>query len=95
MVLSFSGCFVWLAGSLATVTATLDKGDPGGGYVHTRRYQSGSLTVLISIVFWVTDNMGCAASARIAKATLFRARRTTNRRRIMATGNPVSAFDFI
>ena len=61
MVLSFSGCFVWLASSLATVTATLDKGDPGGGYVHTRRYQSGSLTVLISIVFWVTDNMGCAA----------------------------------
>ena len=61
MVLSFSGCFVWLAGSLATVTAARDKGDPGGGYVHTRRYQSGSLTVLISIVFWVTDNMGCAS----------------------------------
>ena len=58
MVLSFSGCFVWLAFSLAALVVELD-GRSGTGDIATRRYQQASLTVVIAIVAWVADNLGC------------------------------------
>jgi len=57
MVLGFSGCFVWLACSLAGVCTTLDK-QAGGCYYRTR-YQYASLTVVLAIASWVTDNLAC------------------------------------
>ena len=61
MVLGFSGCFIWLASSLASVCADLDKRAGDSGYVCTRRYQSAALAVLLAICSWVTDNLGCQA----------------------------------
>ena len=60
MVLGFSGCFIWLASSLASVCATLDE-RAAGGYVFTRRYQYAALAVLLAIISWVLDNLGCQA----------------------------------
>jgi hypothetical protein len=60
MVLGFSGCFIWLAFSLAPLCSELDQRG-GGGYVHTRHYQSAALAVLVAILSWVTDNLGCSA----------------------------------
>jgi len=60
MVLGFSGCFIWLAFSLAPLCAQLDQ-RAGGNYAFTRRYQSAGLAVLIAILSWVTDNLGCQA----------------------------------
>ena len=61
MVLGFSGCFVWLAFSLAAICAQLDTRDGGNGFFYTRRYQYASLTVTLAIVAWVTDNLTCRA----------------------------------
>ena len=60
MVLGFSSCFVWLSYSLATVCARLDAWAGGSAFYYTRRYQWASLTVLLAICAWVTDNLGCA-----------------------------------
>lgn len=60
MVLSFSGCFVWLAFSLAPLCSSLDSQRAGGAdYPYTRIYQSAALAVLVSILSWVTDNLAC------------------------------------
>jgi len=62
MVLGFSSCFVWLAFSLAPLCNQLDQRAAGGGsvkYFYTRRYQSAGLAVLVAILSWVTDNLGC------------------------------------
>ena len=61
MVLGFAGCFVWLAFSLATICAQLDARVGGSAFLYTRRYQYASLTVLVAIVAWVTDNLSCRA----------------------------------
>ena len=58
--LSFSSCFVWLAFSLAPLCAQLDQ-RAGGDHFYTRRYQNAALAVLVAILSWVTDNLGCRA----------------------------------
>lgn len=59
MVLGFSGCFVWLAYSFASLCTELDK--RAGGWHFTIRCQRASLTVIVSIVAWITDNLACKA----------------------------------
>ena len=61
MVIGFSGCFVWLAYSLAEICTNLDVLAGGSVFYYTRHYQYASLTVLLSIVAWVTDNLACRA----------------------------------
>mmetsp|Transcript_52579 Transcript_52579/g.87275 ORF Transcript_52579/g.87275 Transcript_52579/m.87275 type:complete len:303 (+) Transcript_52579:3-911(+) len=58
MVLCFSGCFIWLAFSLAPLCTQLDQ-RAGDGYVYTRRYEYAALAVLVAILSWVIDNLGC------------------------------------
>ena len=60
MVLGFSGCFVWLAYSLAALSTELDK-RAGRGWLFTSLYQRASLTVVLAIVAWITDNLACKA----------------------------------
>lgn len=57
MVLGFSGCFLWLAFSGAPLCSQLDE--KCAGYRYTRRYQYTALTVVVAILAWVTDNLGC------------------------------------
>ena len=86
VVLGFSGCFIWLAYSLAPLCHLLDEGAAGKGklsgnlpgrrvrvadgdgagepahrerHLFTRRYKSAALAVLVAILSWVTDNLGC------------------------------------
>ena len=61
MVLSFSGCFVWLAFSLAAMCAQLDERSGNASFLFTRRYQAASLVVLLAITAWVLDNLTCGA----------------------------------
>lgn len=61
MVLSFSGCFVWLAFSLAAMCARLDACSGNDSYLFTRRYQSASLVVVLAITAWVSENLTCGA----------------------------------
>jgi len=59
MVLGFSGCFVWLACSLAALCAGLDERCRGCFF--TSRYKRASLTVVLALGAWITDNIACNA----------------------------------
>lgn len=57
MILCFAGCFIWLAASLAGISARLDN------LQNTHKfgvfYHRASLAVLAAIVSWVLDNLAC------------------------------------
>ena len=65
MVLAFSGCFVWLAFSLAAICTSLDAREyarsGSTAFLYTRRYQGASLTVVLAITAWVCDNLTCGS----------------------------------
>jgi dihydroceramidase len=62
LVFGFSGCFVWLAFSIAGICNRLDsikQPSLSAAGTFSERYDAIALTVLTAIVSWVTDNLGC------------------------------------